>query len=213
MEDAIQAMARAGATIVDNALLTRRREVGAPSYQVLLYEFKADLAAYLEMAGHPNGMRGLADLIAFNEANKEREMPFFGQQIFELAEAKGDLTTPEYLESLETAFRLARSEGIDALMEEHRLDAIVSPTTRAAWMTDLVNNGEASAGSSGPAAVAAYPSITVPNGYVMGLPVGILFFGRAWSEPTLIRVAYSYEQATLHRRAPKLPLRLDLQGV
>ncbi len=212
MEDAIQAMARAGAVIVDNTLLATRRQIGAPSYQVLLYEFKADLAAYLEMSGHPNGMRGLADLIVFNEANRDREMPFFGQEIFEQAEAKGDLSTPEYVESLETALRLARAEGIDALMEEHRLDAIVSPSTRPAWPTDLVNNGGSSGSSSGPAAIAGYPSITVPNGYVFGLPVGILFSGRAWSEPTLIRIAYAYEQATLHRRAPKLPLSLGLRN-
>jgi len=211
MEDAIQAMARAGAVVVDNTLLATRRQISAPSYQVLLYEFKADLAAYLEMSGHPNGMRGLTELIAFNEANRDREMPFFGQEIFEQAEAKGDLTTPEYRESLDTALRLARAEGIDALMEEHRLDAIVSPSTRPAWMTDLVNNGGSSGGSSGPAAIAGYPSITVPNGYVMGLPVGILFSGRAWSEPTLIRIAYGYEQATRHRRAPKLPLSLNLR--
>jgi amidase len=212
MEDAIQAMATAGAVIVDNTLLATRRQIGAPSYQILLYEFKADMAAYLAMSGHPNGMRGMADLIAFNEANRDREMPFFGQEIMEMSEAKGDLSSPEYLEALESALRMARAEGIDALMEEHRLDAIVSPTTRASWVTDLVNNGGASAGSSGPAAIAGYPSITVPNGYVMGLPVGILFSGRAWSEPTLIRIAFAYEQATMHRRAPKLPLTLDLRN-
>ena len=212
MEAAIRVMADAGAVIVDNTLVATRREMGAPSYQVLLYEYKADVAAYLEMSGYPNGMRGLADIMAFNEANRDRELPFFGQEIMEMADAKGDLTTPEYLESLATMHRMSREEGIDAVMEEHRLDAIVSPTTRMAWMTDLVNNGGASAGSSGPAAIAGYPSITVPNGYVMGLPVGILFFGRAWSEPTLLRLAYAYEQASMHRRAPKLPLSLDLQN-
>jgi amidase len=212
MEAAIRVMASAGAVIVDNTLLATRRAIGAPSYEVLLYEYKADVAAYLEMSGHPNGMRGLADIMAFNEANRDREMPFFGQEIMEMAEAKGDLTTPEYLEALETARRLSRDEGIDALMEEHRLDAIISPTTRASWVTDLVNNGGSSAGSSGPAAIAGYPSITVPNGYVMGLPVGILFFGRAWSEPTLVRLAYAYEQASKHRRAPRLPLSLDLRN-
>lgn len=212
MEDAIQAMARAGAVIVDDTLVETRRQISAPSYQVLLYEFKAGMAAYFEMSGHPNGMRGLADLIAFNEANRESEMPFFGQEIMEMAEAKGDLTTPEYVESLATMLRLSREEGIDKVMDEHQLDAIVSPATRAAWMTDLVNGGGASAGSSGPAAIAGYPSITVPNGYVQGLPVGILFWGRAWSEPTLLRLAYAYEQATLHRRAPRLPLSLDLRN-
>jgi amidase len=211
MEDAIQAMASAGATIVDPALLVNRRRIGGPSYQVLLYEFKADLAAYLTASGSPNGMSSLADLILFNEANADREMPFFGQEIFEAAEAKGDLSSAEYLESLETATRLAREEGIDALMEEHALDAIVAPTTRPAWKTDLINGGLSSAGSSGSAAIAGYPSITVPNGYVGGLPVGILFFGRAWSEPTLLSIAFAYEQATSHRRAPTMPLSLDLR--
>ncbi len=211
MEDAIVAMARAGATIVDPALLATRREIGAPSYQVLLYEFKADLAAYLEMSGAPNGMRALADLISFNEANVDREMPFFGQEIFLRAQETDGLASPAYLEALETARRLSRDQGIDALMEEHGLDAIVSPTTRPAWKTDLVNGGLSSAGSSGPAAIAGYPSVTVPNGYVHGLPVGILFFGRAWSEPTLLRIAFAYEQATGHRRSPDLPLSLDLR--
>ncbi len=107
--------------------------------------------------------------------------------------------------------RLSRDEGIDKVMEEHRLDALVAPTTRAAWLTDLVNHDGSSAGSSGAAAIAGYPSITVPNGYVMGLPVGVLFFGRAWSEPTLIRLAYAYEQLTRHRVAPKLPRTLGLR--
>jgi amidase len=212
MEEAIRVMASAGATIVDPAnYAVDRREIGRNSYEVLLYEFKADLNAYLAEHGAPNGMATLADLIAFNEANADREMPFFGQEIFIAAEEKGDLSSAEYLEALETARRLSRDEGIDALMEEHDLDAIVTPTTRPAWKTDLVNGGISSAGSSGAAAVAGYASITVPNGYVLGLPAGILFTGRAWSEPTLIRIAYAYEQATHHRRAPKLPLSLHLR--
>jgi amidase len=211
MEDAIQAMAEAGATIVDPALLVNRRRIGSPSYQVLLYEFKADLNAYLAGVAPEVAVHSLEELIAFNEANADREMPFFGQEILEAAQEKGPLTEPEYLEALETAQRLSRDEGIDALMDEHGLDAIVSPTTRPAWKTDLVNGGLSSAGSSGSAAIAGYPSISVPNGYVQGLPVGILFFGRAWSEPTLLRLAYAYEQATRHRAAPKLPSRLGLR--
>jgi amidase len=210
MEDAIAAMTAAGATIVDPALLVNRRRIGAPSYQVLLYEFKADLNAYLGNLGPEVAVHSLEELIAFNAANADREMPFFGQEILEMAQEKGPLTDPEYLEALETMTRLSRAEGIDALMDEHDLDAIVSPTTRPAWKTDLVNGGLSSAGSSGSAAIAGYPSITVPNGYVQGLPVGILFFGRAWSEPTLLRLAYAYEQVTQHRRAPKLPSSLRL---
>ncbi len=211
MEDAIAAMAAAGATIVDPALLVNRRRIGRPATQVLLYEFKADLNAYLANLGPEVAVHSLEEIIAFNAANADREMPFFGQERMEMAQEKGPLTDPEYLEALETARRLSRDEGIDALMDEHNLDAIVSPTTRPAWKTDLVNGGLSSAGSSGSAAIAGYPSITVPNGYVHGLPVGILFFGRAWSEPTLLRLAYAYEQATQHRTSPKLPSRLGLR--
>lgn len=212
MEEAISLMAAAGATIVDEALLTTRMRIGLPAGRVLRYEFKADVAAYLEAAGRPNGMATLADLIAFNAANADREMPYFGQEIFEECVALGGLDSAEYLEAKETARRLSRDEGIDALMEQHQLDAIVAPATRHAWKTDLLNGSVGSAGSSGPAAIAGYPSITVPNGYVSGLPVGILFFGRAWSEGTLLRVAYAYEQATRHRRPARLAPSLDPRG-
>ena len=209
MRDAIAVMRDAGAIIVDPALHPTRDRIGDPSYLVLLYELKADLRAYLQAAGIPNGMGSLADIVAFNRANVHREMPYFAQEIFENADTLGGLDSPTYLEAKETARRLSRDQGIDALMDEHRLDAIVSPTTRPAWKIDLVNRDVSSAGSSGPAAIAGYPSITVPNGYVFGLPVGILFFGRAWSEDVLIRIAYAYEQGTRHRRPPEAapPLR------
>ncbi len=212
MEEAIRTMASGGAAIVDDASIPTRREMGGPSYQVLLYEFKADLTAYLQAAGTPNGMASLAELIAFNDANADREMPFFGQEIFLAAEEKGDLDSPEYREALATMHRLSRQEGIDRVMEQHQLDAIVAPTTLPAWPIDLVGRDGSSAGASGAAAISGYPSITVPNGYVLGLPVGILFFGRAWSEPTLIRLAYAYEQASQHRTAPRLPLSLNLRN-
>jgi amidase len=211
MEQALRVLASAGATIVDPAEITTRREAGQASYTVLLYEFKADLNAYLTEHGAPHGMTSLADIIAFNQADQDREMPFFGQEIMVRAQELGDLDSPEYREALATMLRLSRDEGIDKVMDEHRLDALVAPTTRAAWLTDLVNHDGSSAGSSGAAAIAGYPSITVPNGYVMGLPVGILFFGRAWSEPTLIRLAYAYEQLTRHRKAPALPRSLALR--
>ncbi len=211
MEEAIRVMAAAGAVVVDPALLVNRGRIGRPASLVLSYEFKADLNAYLAKLDPSVPAHTLAEVIAFNEANADREMPFFGQERMLLAQEKGPLTDPEYLEALETARRFSRDEGIDALMEEHALDAIISPSTRAAWKIDLVNGGLSSAGSSGSAAIAGYPSITVPNGYVQGLPVGILFFGRAWSEPTLLKIAYAYEQATQHRKAPKLPSTLGLQ--
>jgi amidase len=211
MEDAIKVMADAGATIVDPANLDTLRDMNSVEGTVLSYEFKTDLNAYLsklpEQFPHT-----LAELISFNDAHKSEEMPFFGQEIFLDAEKRGPLTDPEYVQALAKMQTAARAKGIDALMEANRLDAVVSPTTRPAWLTDLVNMGGSSGGSSGPAAMAGYPSITVPNGYVMGLPVGILFWGRAWSEPTLLKLAYAYEQATHHRKAPKLPLSLDLRN-
>jgi amidase len=137
-------------------------------------------------------------------------MPYFRQEIFEQAQEKGPLTSPEYIAALATAARLTREEGIDALMDEHRLDAIVAPTDGPPWTTDLVTGDHFLGGSSSPAAIAGYPGITVPLGYVFGLPVGISFFGRAWSEPVLIRLAYAFEQATLVRRPPRFLPTADL---
>jgi amidase len=213
MEAAIVAMANAGATIIDNANLVNRRLISEPSYQVLLYEFKADLEIYFQSVAPELGMRTLDDLIAFNESNLGREMPWFGQEIVIEANEKGDLSSREYLEAKETARRYSQEEGIDALMEEHQLDAIVAPTTRSAWKTDLINGGLSSLGSSSNAAVAGYPSITVPMGFVHGLPIGMLFFGRAWDEAGLIRLAYSYEQATHHRRPARMLPTLDLRNL
>ncbi len=202
MEEAIDAMSAAGAEVIDPVEITTRRDIGKHEYQVLLYEFKADLNAYLAALGGTMEARTLEQLIAYNEANRDREMPWFGQEEFEAAQEKGPLTEPEYLEALGTSRRLARAEGIDATMNRHRLDAIVAPTGGPAWTIDLVNGDHFGGGSSSAAAVAGYPNVTVPAGFVHGLPVGISFFGRAWSEPVLLRVAYAFEQATQHRRAP-----------
>ena len=212
MEQAIVDMAAAGASIVDPATLDNRRQYNAPAYQLMLYEFKADLRAYFSTVSPQLGLRSLEDLIAFNEANADREMPYFGQEILIAANEMGPLTDPEYLDFKETARRLSQEEGIDRLMEEHQLDAIVAPTTRAAWKTDLINGGMSSLGSSSPAAISGYPSITVPMGSVHGLPIGMLFFGRAWSEGRLIQLAYSYEQATRHRRPARMLPTLDLRN-
>ena len=212
MEQAILDMAAAGASIVDPATLDNRSQYNAPAYQLMLYEFKADLRAYFSTVSPELGMRTLEDLIAFNEANADREMPYFGQEILIAANEMGPLTDPEYLGFKETARRLSQEEGIDRLMEEHQLDAIVAATTRAAWKTDLINGGLSSLGSSSPAAISGYPSITVPMGSVRGLPIGMLFFGRAWSEGRLIQLAYSYEQATRHRRPARMLPTLDLRN-
>jgi len=171
---------------------------------VLLYELKADLNAYLASLGSSARVRTLADVIRFNEENKDREMPYFGQDLFLKAEEKGPLTDKAYVEALEKNRRLSRAEGIDAVMNENTLDAIIAPTGGPAWTTDCVNGDHFGGGSSTPAAVAGYPSITVPAGAVYGLPVGISFIGRAWSEPVLLRLAYAYEQATRHRTPPGL---------
>ncbi len=200
-ETAIEALREGGAVLVDPVTLPHAGDYDESEYEVLLYEFKADLNAYLAgRAGAP--VRTLADLIRFNEERREVEMPFFGQEIFVQAEKKGPLTEAAYLEALEKNHRLSRAEGIDHVMDEHRLDALFAPTTSPPWTIDLVNGDHGLGGCSTPAAVAGYPHVTVPAGYVFGLPVGVSFFGRAWSEPTLIQLAYAFEQATRARRPP-----------
>jgi amidase len=202
IEDAIAEMKRLGAEVVDPTDIATRREFSDSEYEVLLYEFKEDLNAYLRALGPDAPVKTLEEIIQFNERNRDREMPFFEQEIFLKSQEKGPLTSKEYLEALEKNHRLSRVEGIDAVMDEHQLDAIVAPTGGPAWVTDLVTGDHFLGGSSGCAAVAGYPNITVPVGNVHGLPVGISFFGRAWSEPTLIKLAYAFEQATHFRRTP-----------
>lgn len=209
VDDAIKLMRAQGAVIVDPANLDIR--LGDASYAVLLYEFKADLDKYLAGLASSPGIRTLADVIAFNEKHADREMPFFGQDIMIEAQKKGPLSTPEYQKALAKCRSLTREKGIDALMDEHHLDAIVAPTHGPPGLIDLVNGDPGSGGSSStPAAVAGYPSITVPVGYYFGLPVGMSFFGRAWSEPVLIKLAYAYEQAAKIRRPPTFAPSADL---
>jgi len=202
MNQAIEEMKRQGAVLVDPADLGSM-EVGDSEFTVLLYELKADLNSYLAALGPGAPVHTLQEIIEFNERKREREMPYFGQDTFIKAQAKGPLTEKEYLEALEKNHRLTRKEGIDAVTEKFQLDALVAPTGGPAWLTDLVNGDHDSGGSSTPAAVAGYPNITVPAGFVFGLPVGISFFGKAYSEPTLVKLAYAFEQATRHRRAPQ----------
>ena len=209
-EAALAVLREAGAIIVDPADIPHAGEYDDAEWQVLLYEFKADLNAYLRDWAPTAASRTLADLIAFNERERAREMPYFGQEIFTLAEAKGPLTEKEYLDALETCGRLSRAEGIDKVMDEHRLDAIVAPTGGPAWPIDLVNGDHFLGASSTPGAVSGYPHISVPAGYSFGLPVGLTFLGRAWSEGLLLKLAYAYEQAANARKAPRFLPTADL---
>lgn len=207
---AIDDMKKLGAIIVDPADIPTAGKFDDTEYEVLLYEFKADLNAYLASLGPKAPVKSLKDIIAFNERNKAREMPYFGQEIMLQAEKKGPLTSEKYVKALARNHRMSRTEGIDAVMTKHRLDAIIAPTGSPAWPTDLINGDHFTGASSTPAAVAGYPNINVPCGFVSGLPVGVSFFGRAWSEPKLIAIAYAYEQATKHRAAPKFVPTLSL---
>jgi amidase len=201
-EEAIAALRAAGAEIVDPADIPTATAIRDDGPEVLLYEFKADLNAYLATRrGVP--VRSLAELIAFNEAHAAEEMPFFGQELLLQAEAKGPLTDPAYLAALERSRRLAGRDGIDAVMDAHRLDALMAPTGAPAWTIDQVNGDRVRGGSSSPTAKAGYPIISVPAGWSHGLPVNVSFMGRPWSEPLLLRIAYAFEQATQAFRVPR----------
>ena len=201
MDEVMEEMKRQGVVLVDPADLESYGKFDDSEFLVLLYELKADLNAYLATRSDAR-VHSLKDIIEFNERNQEREMPYFAQDVFIKAESKGPLTSKEYLDALEANHRLSRSEGIDAVMDKFQLDAIMAPTGSPAWLTDLVNGDHSGGGSSNAAAVAGYPDITVPAGFIAGLPVGLSFFGRAWSEPVLLKIAYGFEQAIKARRAP-----------
>jgi amidase len=204
VDNTIAALRERGATVVDPADLDGIEDVGGPEFDALLCEFKHDLNAYLA-ATPGNHPATLADLIAFNESNAAREMPFFGQEIFEAAQAtSGDLDDPACAEPRQTATSTAR-QVIDRTLERHDLDAVIAPTGSPAWPTDVINGDHFVLGSSTPAAVSGYPSITVPAGMAFGLPVGVSFIGARASEPTLFALAYAFEQATHARQAPRLP--------
>lgn len=203
MHDSIDVLKRLGATVIDPADIPTQGKFDESEFEVLLYEFKADLNKYLASLGPSAPVKSLKDVIEFNEKNRDRELRYFGQDIMIKAQAKGPLTERKYRMALAKNHRLTRAEGIDAVMNKHRLDAIIAPTGGPPWPTDLVNGDHFTGGYSSASAVAGYPHITVPAGYVFGLPVGISFFGRAWSEGTLIKFAYAYEQATKARRVPK----------
>jgi amidase len=202
MDTLLDEMKHAGAEIVDPADIPTIGKFDDSELTVFYYELKAGLAEYL--ARRPgSSVKSLTDVIDFNERNREREMPYFGQDIFLKSEAKGPLSSKEYLDALALNRQLSRVEGIDFVMDKFKLDALVAPTGGPAWITDLINGDHATGGSSSAAAVAGYPNINVTAGYLWGLPVGISFFGRAWSEPTLIKIAYSLEQLTKARQKPR----------
>jgi amidase len=201
MEQAIEDMKQAGAELVD-VELENLHQYGNEEYQVLLYEFKHDLNKYLSQCKFPI-VKSLDDIIKFNEQYKDLEMPWFGQEIMEMANQKGDLNESEYKEALAKCKKLAGEEGIDLTLKKHKLDALVAPTNGPAWNIDLINGDHFGGGSSQAAAVSGYPNITIPAGFVHSLPIGISFFAEAFSEEKLINIAYSYEQNTMHRRPPE----------
>lgn len=203
MEGSLSVLKSQGAVLVDPVEIETLGKFDESEFTVFLYELKTNLNKYLERLGPSAPVKNLREVIAFNEKNRDKEMPFFGQDIFVHSEAKGPLSEKEYVDALAKNRLLARAEGIDAVMDKHKLDALVAPTGSPAWPTDLVNGDHSGGGSSNAAAVAGYPNINVPAGNLWGLPVGLSFFGRAWSEPTLIRLAYAFEQATKARITPK----------
>ena len=203
MDQALDVMKKQGATLIDPADIETLGKFDESELLVFMYELKADLNAYLARLGPNAPARTLKDVIEFNERNRQKELQYFGQDLFVKAEAKGPLTEKPYLEAIEKNRQLARTEGIDATIDKFHLDAIVAPTGGPAWLTDLVTGDHFAGGSSNAAAVAGYPNINVTAGFIAGLPVGISFFGRAWSEPTLIRLAFAFEQATRARQAPR----------
>lgn len=203
MEQALEVMKKEGAILVDPADITTRGKFGDSEGTIFEYELKADLNAYLARLGPGAPVKSLKDIIEFNEKNRQKEMPYFGQDFFTKSEGRGPLTEKEYLDAVANCRKFARDEGIDAVMDKNQLDAIVGPTGSPAWLTDLINGDHFGGGSSSAAAVAGYPNVTVTAGSIFGLPVGISFFGRAWSEPILIKIAYAFEQATKARKAPQ----------
>ena len=211
MDSLIDEMKRAGAEIADPADIPTIGKFDDSELTVFYYELKADLAAYLARRGS-SSVKSLKDVIDFNELNRGREMPYFGQDIFLKSEQKGPLTSKEYLDALALNRRLSRVEGIDFIMDKFKLDALVAPTAGPAWLTDLINGDHAAGNSSSAAAVAGYPNINVTAGYLWGLPVGISFFGRAWSEPTRLKIAYSFEQLTKARQKPRFLPTIDVSA-
>ncbi len=210
MEQSLEVLKNKGAVLIDPVEIDTLNKFGETEMTVLMFELKADMESYLRHRGIATKMKTLKDLIRFNKNHEKEEMPYFNQELFIRAQEKGPLTDKEYIEAIKNNHLMTRKKGIDAVMDKYKLDALVSPTDSPAWMTDMVDGDHFLGGSSSLAAVAGYPHITVPAGFVFGLPVGISFFGRAWSEPTLLKITYGYEQATIARKSPKFLPTVDL---
>lgn len=210
VNNAIEVMKHLGTEIIDPVNIATAGKIRDSELEVLLYEFKTDLNKYLERLGPDVVVHSIKELIEFNEQNRERILPYFGQEILLSAQEKGPLTDKGYQEALKEVKRLSRTDGIDATMHEHQLDAIMAPSGGPPWVTDLVNGDHRTGHSARPAAVAGYPSITVPAGYTFGLPIGISFIAAAYQEAMLIRLAFAFEQATKVRRPPQFRATADL---
>lgn len=201
MYQAIDFLKSKGAEIIEIEEILKGN-VSNYSFQIMLYEYKDGLNKYFQSLGPDAPIKNIEDLIAFNLSDSI-ELQYFDQKYLEMARDKGDLESKEYKEALAKLMKGSREDGIDKVMHEHNLDAIIAPTGSPAWKTDLTNGDSFQIGSSSPAAQSGYPNITVPMGFVDELPVGISFFGKAWSEPILLEIAYAYEQGTKHRKEPK----------
>lgn len=209
LESAFEAMRKKGATLVEiDEEPAEWKGLGAAGYEVLLYEFKDGVNKYLKTASPDSAVKTVKDIIEFNKANADKAMPYFKQEILEEAAKRGNLNTQEYKDFVAKTVSQSR-KGIDRLLRELNIQAIVAPTGGPAWCTNLINGDHFGGGSSSPAARAGYPNISVPAGFVHGLPIGLSFFGTAFSEPTLIKLVYAFEQATKLRKAPEFAASLS----